>query len=119
MYGVPKDFDSSRLIGCVLDVVSFSVNTVHFAFSDDVSITVESCFRHSSAVLPNDPVVVHVPVSESNLMQLLGAKIEAVNLTTEGSLILLFDNGHCLDLIDDSTSYEAYRIRIGAEEIVV
>lgn len=46
MYALPTDLDLSGFIGKTLEQVSFSVNTIHMAFEDGFSITLESSFAH-------------------------------------------------------------------------
>jgi hypothetical protein len=41
VYGLPKDFDGSMFIGRTVELISFSVNTIHISFDGDVSITIE------------------------------------------------------------------------------
>ena len=119
MYGLPVDFDASRLIGCTLEQVSFSENTVHLSFSNDASITIESCFAHSAHDDLRNDERSRVPVRESRLMQLLGESIESAHASAQGTLRLGFTNGHILACFDDTSQYEAYRLKLGDEEIIV
>ena len=119
MYGLPAGFDPSRLVGCTLEQVSFSANTVHLSFNNDVSITIESCFAHSTHGDVVDAERTRVPVRESRLMQLLAASVESVHGSVEGTLSLKFTNGQALACYDDTPQYEAYRLKLGEEEIIV
>ena len=119
VYGLPQGFDSSRLIGCVLEQVSFSENTVHLSFTNDVSITIESCFVHSTQDDFSDVERSRVPVRDSHLMQLLGESVDSAHASADGTLSLRFTNGHVLACFDDTPGYEAYRIKLGEEEIIV
>ena len=119
MYGLPEEFDASRLVGCVLEQVSFSVNTMHLSFSNDVSITIESCFAHSTYRDLSSAKRIRIPVRQSSVMQLLGESITSAHATSDGTLILKFANGQALACFDDTSQYEAYRIMLGKEEIVV
>ena len=60
-----------------------------------------------------------VPVKESDLMHLLGARIVRASGTQEGTLSLTFENGHEVKVFDDSADTESYRIATGAREIIV
>ena len=113
MYGLPSGFDASRFVGCMLEQVSFSVNTIHLSFSKNASITTESCFAHSLPGEACDSGRAHVPVCDSRLMQLLGESIECAEASSDGTLSLRFANGHRLVFYDDTPQYEAYRIRLG------
>lgn len=119
MYGLDPGFDASRLIGCALEQVSFSENTVHLSFSDDVSITIESCYLHSTRGDLGGAERTCLPVRESRLMQLLGESIETAHASPEGTLSLGFTNGQSLACFDDTPQYEAYRLKLGEEEIIV
>jgi|WetSurMetagenome_2_1015567.scaffolds.fasta_scaffold42537_2 hypothetical protein len=119
MYGLGPWFDSSRLVGCTLEQVSFSQNTVDLSFSNDVSITIESCYVHSTPGDLGDAERTCLPVRESRLMQLLGESIETAYASAEGTLSLKFTNGHGFACFDDTPQYEAYRLKLGGEEIIV
>jgi len=117
MYGLPTAFDASRFVRLTLEQVSFTINTVHLSFSDDVSITLESSFEHLAK--DGKPRRLAVPVTESQLMQLLGESVESAHASTDGTLSLRFGDGQALTCYDDAPMYEAYRLRFGDEEIVV
>lgn len=119
MYGLASEFDASRLVGCTLENVSFSVNTVHLSFAKDVAITIEACFMHSIPGEVGGSKPMRVPLRESRLMQLAGESIDSAQATLDGTLSLTFSNGHRLELYDDTPQYEAYRLRLGQDEIVV
>ena len=119
MYGLPKDFDATRFVGCTLEQVSFSANTVHLSFEERVSITIESSFSHSSSENSGCSELMRVPPSESRLMQLVGKRIEHAQGDEDGTLTLRFSNDHILVCHDDLPMYEAYRMTFGDEEIIV
>lgn len=118
MYGLPADFDAAIFIGKELEQVSFTANTVRLAFAEDVAITLESRFafqtERTAALVVQEP-----PVQASTLMALVGQTVGAAEATRSGTLRLEFAEGGVLVCHDDSTQYEAYRIRIGNQEIVV
>jgi hypothetical protein len=99
--------------------VSFSVNTVHLSFSNDVSITIESCFAHSTHGDLDRSERERPPIRESRLMQLVGESIESAQASSDGTLSLKFTNGQILACYDDTALYEAYRLKLGEEEIIV
>lgn len=118
MYGLPANFDASRLVGCRLEQVCFSANTAHFAFDQEVCITIESCFSYTTVDTGRSDLAT-VPIRESAVMQLIGQSVELAYGSPDGSLTLVFANRHSLVCHDDSTDYESYRLKIGDEEIVV
>ena len=118
MYGLQQDFDATIFVGQELIQICFSANTVDFTFSGDILITLESSFIYRSTPTGADHREA-VPVSSSDLMHLIGHKIDSATATSDGTLALIFDNGHALTFLDDSTDYESYSIRIGQREIIV
>jgi len=119
MYGLPAGFDGSRLVGRTLEQVSFTTNTIHFSFDDDVSITLESSLLHSRPGEPADSGRMRVPVRDSRLMQLVGMAVRSVDGSSDGTLSLTFTNDHRVSFFDDRPEYEAYCIRVGRDVIVV
>jgi hypothetical protein len=118
MYGLKQDFDATVFVGRELGQICFSSNNIHFAFSDGVSITLESSFIHCDTLLA-DGLTQVVPVLSSDLMRLIGHAVSSAAARPDGTLSLVFDNGNSLMFLDDSKDYESYAIRIGDREIIV
>jgi Family of unknown function (DUF6188) len=118
MYGLPSDFDPSGFVGKALEQISFSANTIHLAFEDGFSITLESSFAHKKGdELLEEGVV---PLSESRLMQLVAKIVVRGEVLDRGTLVLHFEEGRSLFCYDDSTTYESYRItRKGMDDLIV
>lgn len=119
MYGLPKDFTGDFLVGRTLEAVTFTENTVHFAFDNEVSLTVESSLKHVASSADEAPDPQPVPLRHSRLMELVGNRIRSAEAVDSGTLRLLFENEQVLSVFDDSTSYESYSIRNGGQEIYV
>jgi hypothetical protein len=118
MYGLTEDFDPTVFLGCQLTQICFTQNTIHFDFSGDVSVTLESSFLYCSDA--DDSVCRQiVPVSSSNLMHLLGSSVDSATAEPDGTLLLGFGEGRTLAFLDDSKEYESYSIRIGTRVIIV
>lgn len=113
MYGLPKDFDGSFLVGRTLGLLCFSQNQMSLHFDDDVTIAIESAFAYKTAQ------VIDVPVHESDLMELLGTAVASVQGDANGTLSLLFNNGQTLKLYDTTKQYESYTITYGGKVIIV
>jgi hypothetical protein len=113
MYGLPKDFDGSFLVGRTLELVCFSQNQMSLHFSDDITITIESAFSYKI------DQIVDVPVQQSNLMELLGSSVSVAQGDENGTLSLLFDNGATLKVFDTTKQYESYTISYGGKVIIV
>jgi hypothetical protein len=118
MYGLPRDFDATVFVGRELITISFSANTIHLAFSDNISITLTSSFVYCDA--SSDACLNQtIPVRSSNLMHLIGQTVDTATATPDGTLALVFDNGNSLTCLDDLQNYESYSICIGDREIFV
>ncbi len=113
MYGLPKDFDGSFLLGRTLEMVCFTENQVCLHFGAETMIGIVSAFSC------NDEQVVNVPVFGSNLMGLLGSSVRAAQGDESGTLSLTFDDGQTLKVYDDTEQYECYTIRYGDKVIIV
>jgi hypothetical protein len=117
MYGLPENFDASFLVGQTLEMVCFNANQLYLHFSSHITITVESTFSYQDGSSQSAPQ--QVPVKESNLMQLLEHKVSKASGDKNGTLALVFDNGHTVQCYDSSKNYESYQIKIGEKVIVV
>ena len=119
MYGLPPDFDPTIIVGRRLQQVSFTANTVHLSFDEDLSITLESTFEHRFGSDSVQLEMGSIPVAESRLMQLIDKSIKSAQIEDSGTLLLDFGDRHTLRCVDDSLQYESYRIKYGDREIVV
>jgi hypothetical protein len=118
MYGLPKDFDASFLVGLTLEMVCFNINQVYLHFSDHVMITIEGDLVHQ--ISPSDDTSnISPPIHESNLMQLLEHSVSNAFGDDEGTLTMVFDNGQTLKCLDTSPNYESYQIKHGEHIIIV
>jgi hypothetical protein len=119
MYGLPKDFDPTFFVNQRLDHITFAEYTLYFSFDDKISITVNSSFQHLFEVAEQNEPVQKMPLAESKLMQLIGHHVTQAHGEFEGTLTLVFDNGHILRIFDDDPHYECYSINDGNREIYV
>jgi hypothetical protein len=113
MFGLPRDFDGTFLVGRTLDLVCFAQFQMYLHFGKDVIITVESAYSFQ-----NDNLVV-VPVKQSDLMGLIGATVSQVTGSSDGTLTLRFGDGRLLRIYDTSQEYESYSISYGDKVIVI
>ena len=119
MYKLPQNFDATFLIGRKLEMICFNANQVYLHFDGSVTITIESAFSHQHTRSEANMSIIKVPVSESDLMQLLEHAISAASGDTDGTLTVVFDNGHTLKCFDTSPQYESYQIKRGESVIIV
>lgn len=119
MYKLPKDFDASFFVGKSLDFLTFSQNSVAMVFSESVCITVESSLQHKTGTEATDEPIQHLPLHDSQLTQLLGRSVTQAFGQEDGTLTIIFDNGHVLNIFDDQESYESYSIMDGKRTIYI
>ena len=118
MYKLPKNFDGRFLLGRVLEFVTFSENNISLAFDQQVNITIASSFSHQPG--PQEKAISYkLPIWDSSLMLLLGHTIIEVKGLKDGTLVIVFDNGHVLSVYDDSECYESYSIFDGRNQMIV
>lgn len=119
MYNIPDSFDPSVFHERTLDLVSFSANSIHFVFENDLAITVEGSYIH---MVPDDEAQVDdggIPVQHSRLMRMVGKRVTSCEVQNQRTLSLSFEDGQVFRCLGDSRHYECYRIIQGEEEIVV
>jgi hypothetical protein len=117
MYGLPSDFDVSPFIGRRLDSVTFYEFMVHFSFEDGPQVSAESgfLFRRSSGELVRQTP----PISQSDVIGLVGKLVTSASASEEGTLNLTFDNGAFVEFRDDLPNYESYSVYIGGQRTIV
>jgi len=116
MYGLPEDFDGSFFVGCVLEIVSYTANSIFLGFGNEVSITSESSYECRFVGDEEYVETQRPPVAFSRLMQLVGHRVASVDVEQQGTLVLHFDGGHVFRCFDDQAGYESYQIAHGKEE---
>lgn len=118
MHGLHADLDLSVFCGATLDLITFTSNTIHFAFDKPASVTIQSSYKYyanqTSAFEQNK-----VPPRESRLMQLVGQSVHAASPVGRGTLLLEFESGQRLEIFDDYEQYESYLLTIGDREVFV
>lgn len=119
MYGLPKDFDASFLVGLTLEMVCFNINQVYLHFSSHVLITIEGDFLYQASASDNTARTTRPPILETNLTKLLEHSVSRASGDKDGTLTMVFDNGHVLKCLDTSPNYEAYKIKHGDRTIIV
>lgn len=120
MYKFPFGFDGAFLVGRTLELVCFSANQVYLHFDNHVKIVIESAFsyrRHNSG--KTTECVCEVPVSSSDLMQLLEQKVTTVHADRDGNLTLAFANGDIVKCLATLPNYECYHIWNGDSELTI
>jgi hypothetical protein len=120
MYGLNKDIDLKFLNGRESIQIAIGVYQIQFAFDEDVRVSVEGEFRYfdggTEVVWKPEP---DFPQIAARTVALLGATIESFEGRENGTLTLIFSNGHRLIIPDSSQEYESYTITCPGRTIVV
>lgn len=119
MYRLPADFDGSFFIGRRLEGLVFRQYLIALHFDADVSISLESSYSHQHAGSGEEAKVQEIPVTESDLMSLLGKLVSDVRHDDKGTLTLVFENGDTLSCYDPSEMYEVYQIQHDGKILIV
>lgn len=119
MYGLPENFDASFLVDRNLEMICFNINQVTFLFDEHTMITVEGSVLHQLSESDDISSPVSPPIYESSLMQLLERSVSRAFGDEDGTLTLVFDNGHVLKCLDTYSKRESYQIVHGEHVVIV
>lgn len=121
MHHLPKNFDGAFLVGRRLQMVCFAAFQVYLHFDEEIVVTVEYAYSYRSAnsQVDNEGMITRLPISQSNLMQLLEKAISKVERTDGDSLNMLFENGDTLTLCNGPENFESYQIKHGDQSIII
>jgi hypothetical protein len=120
MYGLSKDIELSFLIRREVIQVAIGIYQIIFGFDEDVKISVQAQFKYFDG--KTESVWIPEPGSAqiaARTVALLGATIESFKSYENGTLALMFSNGHRLNILDSSKEYESYDITRPGQTIVV
>lgn len=119
MYKWPSDLPCSVICGCVVDQLSFTLNSVSMAFDRSLLITIdiEMCLDAGG-----ERWIVTTTENREQLFVLIGRRVCEAALDADGaSLLLRFDGPQEASLrIDGSDpAYECYHVQVGGREFHV
>lgn len=122
VYGIPDNFDPTIFVGATMEQVSFGWYVVGLNFSAEPSpihVTVEGGYDHAGpdgAWLDEER---GLPARESRLMRLPGKSVTAAVVENPKALLLSFEDGQSLRILDTSEQYESFQIDHGDDYWVV
>jgi hypothetical protein len=120
VYGLSKDIDLRFLNQRQVEQVAVGVYQVIFGLDEGVRISVEGQFRYFDGqaewTWKPEPGAEQIA---ARTVALLGATIESFESHEDGTLALLFSNGHRLTILDTSKEYQSYDITRPGQTIVV
>src|SRR5688572_31510448 len=94
-----RQFDARTFIGCTLEQVCFTVNTVHLSFDKQGSVTIFQELRYRAGSQA-ESVSQMVPITESSVMSFIGRVVQSADARTDGTLTMQFGDGYELLLIE-------------------
>jgi len=111
MYGLKKETDLSFLTGRELIQVAIGLYQIQFGFDEDVTVSVEAEFRYFDGqeewIWLQEP---SSPQVAARTVAMLGASITSFQSNENGTLALMFLNGHRVTILDSFREYESYDI---------
>lgn len=117
MYKWPNEINPSSLSGSIVELISFSLNTITLVLSDAFVITIES---RLVLVLSGIEDEIGIPAGNTKLLHLLGKKIEVSTLAVDqSSLLLEFEDDCQLRIEGNDTEYECFHINANGKEFTV
>lgn len=117
MYKWPSEINPSSLSGLIVELISFSQNTITLVLSGAFIITVESRLILALRGIEDE---IEIPAGNTKLLHLLGKKIEVSTLAIDGSSLLFeFEDGYQLTIDGNDTEYECFHINANGKEFTV
>jgi hypothetical protein len=120
MYGLKKEINLSLLAGRELIQLAIGLYQVQFHFDEDVTVSVEAEFRYFDGQdewnWRQEPRSHQIA---ARTVALLGASITNLESNENGTLALMFSNGHRLTKLDPFKEYESYSITRPGQTIIV
>jgi hypothetical protein len=116
MKGLPSHVDLSPFAGAELTQLCLGVNQVQFHFANQTSIDVES------AMIVRGPGgetrVQDYAQAASLLASMLGARLLVTTRQDDGGVLLLFDSGREIRVLNDSAQFESFQLRVRGQVYV-
>jgi len=116
MYALPEDFDPAVFLGRELQRICFPPYGLELRFEKSIRLKV-----YGPLSLDGDSLreANSSPLTLARLTALPGHRIAAASTEGRGTLVLTFDDGPTLRVIEDGDAYECYHLRVGEREIIV
>ena len=102
-----------------VDVVSFYRYEAHLIFSNRNRISFSAPFRFCGKELLSKTPLINFPLTESNLVRVLGCQVKELECDEDGTLELQFSNGDLLIVYANNPAYEAYSLWVAGQEYIV
>jgi hypothetical protein len=102
-----------------VDEVSFYRYEVHLIFENRNRLSFSASFRFGRSELVSDVPICEFPLAKSELLRVLGCRVDELKCDTDGTLELRFSNGDVLIVYANDPAYEAYTLFVGGKEYFV
>lgn len=117
MYKWPSEISPSSLSGLIVELISFSLNTITIALGESFTVTIESRLVLVVCGIEDE---IEVPAGNTRLLHLLGKKIKMSALDDDGSSLLLgFEDGSQLRIEGNDVKYECFHVNANGKEFTV
>ena len=118
MYRLPSDANLDFFKGKTLIQACFGANDLILNFSENISVAVFSSIGVGLEAV-NLKRFTAFEEASANILALLNKDVTDIHWTVDGTITLLFDNGHAIEVYDDSTDFESYTISSPAGQVIV
>jgi hypothetical protein len=116
MYALPEDFDPAVFLDHELQRVCFPPYGLELQFAKSISLKVFGVLSLDGESLREEA---SSPGTLARLTALPGHRIVAASTEGRGTLVLTFEEGQTLRVIEDGDAYECYHLRLEEREIIV
>jgi hypothetical protein len=116
MYALPEDFDPAVFLGRELQRICFPPYGLELQFEKSICLKVFGVLSLGGESLREED---SSPRTLARLTALPGHRIAAASTEGRGTLVLTFDDGQTLRVIEDGDAYECYHLHLGEREIIV
>lgn len=107
------------LVGSTGELVSFGQYVIHLFLENGGRLSIACPFRFGARARLAESPVRELPLQASDLLRVIGARVQGAKAESDGTLRLDFDSGDGLIAYTSEPGYEAYTLWIGGKEYVV
>jgi hypothetical protein len=110
MNGLPSDLDLTPLVGTSVNQICFGMHQLQIHFDERSGVFVESPVVFSG--IEGDIPIDDYAIDASLLCRLLGGRVIEATRDSQGGLILRFDGGNALHVLNDGPNFESFQVRL-------
>lgn len=112
MDGLPSDIDLTFFLGLQVERVCFNVNQLFVRFGANVELSIES--ECELSLLGGEQLrVSDYRSAATSICALVGRDVLCAARTTTGGLVLSFEGGSEIRILNSSSCYESFQLRSG------